>query len=369
VGLRPPEIRARERLLDAYEAGLAAVDAEEAVRRALAELPGDVEGRVVVLAFGKAARGMARAALALLPVADGFVIDSSGEDLGALRGRPGGHPVPHPDAAAVGAEVLDFARSLGAADTALCLVSGGGSAMLELPARGHTLDELTSETERLLRAGVDIGVINARRAQLSRLKGGGLARAMGPATVINLVLSDVAPLGPEVVASGPTVAPGAVTRLVGDGLTAAQAAAHALGAEVCTTPLRGEARRLGAALIDGNDRVWFGEPHVTVRGSGRGGRCRELALGAIGDLRGGALLAAGTDGVDGPGGGAGAIVDAAVLRAAAELGLDADEALADNDSGSFFDAVGATVTTGPTGTNVADLVLYLSSSATATSPR
>ncbi len=356
----------RARLLDAFEAALAAVDAEGATRAALREET--LSAGLYVLAFGKAARGMARAALDLEPVG-GFVVDTTGADLGVLSGRLGGHPVPHPRAADVGREVLDWARRRGPEDTVLCLVSGGGSSMLELPVDGLSLDEVVARTRAHLRGGSDISTTNAARREWSLLKGGKLAAAMAPARVVNLVLSDVAPHGPELVASGPTVAPGVSTRIVADGLTAAAAAAHALRVDVAREPLEGEARVLGRSIVRGPDGVWFGEPRVTVAGQGRGGRCRELALAALPGIGDGVLLAAGTDGVDGVPGGAGAIVDAATLRAAGRRGLDPTQALADNDSATFFEGLGATVITGPTGTNVADLVLYLSSSATATSPR
>jgi hydroxypyruvate reductase len=307
----------------------------------------------------------------VVSAAGGILIDPTAVDLGVLRGRFGGHPIPSDEAATVGREVLELARSLGSEDTALCLVSGGGSAMLELPAPGVTVEDITVRTRELLGAGVEIAEINAVRRSMSMLKGGKLAEEMAPARVVTVVLSDVLPHGPEVVASGPTIGSTTLVRVAADGRVAARAAAEAgriagCRVELWDKPVRGDARGLGRRLVrdsraHGHLLVAFGEPSVTVIGGGRGGRCRELALSALPGIAG-VLLAAGTDGVDGHPSGAGAIVDPAVARAVVAAGLDVGEALSENDSGTFFDRIESTVITGPTGTNVADLFLYLTAS-------
>jgi glycerate 2-kinase len=357
AALTASERALRVRAIDAYEVALVSVEATAATARVLRQL-GPLPGRVVVFAFGKAARAMAAAALDVLPVHGGFLIDRVGDDLGPISGRVGEHPTPSKNAASVGAEVLQLACSLGPGDTALCLVSGGGSSMLELPIPTMTMEEIVERTKSLLRGGLDIGAINQARSKWSQLKGGGLARALSPARVVNLVVSDVAPLGLDCVASGPTIALNSEEHLVSDGFIAAQSAAHALAVCVQVEPLRGEARTLGQLLVSSGPRVYYGEPHVTVTGTGDGGRCRELALAALNDVQG-VLLAAGTDGRDGHDSGAGAIVDPGVRRRARALGLDPGTYLANNDSATFFQAVGSTIQTGPTGTNVADLVLVL----------
>lgn len=356
----------RRRALDAVDAALNAVEPGRVTRAGLGILADQgvrLDG-CVVFAFGKAARGMAEAVLAEVPVRSGLVLGFEEGRLGPLRLVRAGHPVPLIDAAERGGEVLDLARSLGPGDVALCLVSGGGSAMLELPRPGFTLPDIRRRTRELLRADVDIGQLNRVRASMSLLKGGGLARAMSPAAVVNLVISDVPGHGPEVVASGPTVVPGARTLVVADNSTARDAAAWALGLEPDPVSTRGVAAEAGRAFYAGTSargRVAGGETTVVVSGGGRGGRNQEFVLGAAAGFEDGLLLSVGTDGVDGSSDAAGALLDEVVFREARRLGLDPSRSLADNDSDRFFAAAGGQIHTGPTGTNVADLHLCLRS--------
>lgn len=350
---------------------------------------------VTVFAFGKAAVPMARGALRAWPVQGGLVVSLAEASLPPLTVRRGGHPTPRPDAAAVGDEALALAATLGPEDVALALVSGGGSAMLERPREGVSLDEIASLTDALMRAGGDIAELNAVRRRLSAIKGGGLARAIAPARLVNVVLSDVPGASPALVASGPTCAPpdgpDPIEVLGRHGLLDAVSPAlrrwlarpmppltgpietivaadngtarRATGLADRGLRLRGEARDVGAAFArEGPGAGWVagGETVVTVVGEGRGGRSLELALGALAaGWRGGLLAAFGTDGVDGTSALAGALVDEAVVEAARARGLDPREHLARNDAGSFFDAVGSGLDCGPTGTNVADLVVAL----------
>lgn len=364
--LRPdlsPRLRVRRRTaLDAVDRALAAVDAETATAATLDRL-GDLRD-CTVLAFGKAAVPMARAALAAGVVKRGIVLGlgPSPPSLGPLRYLRAGHPVPVPDAAEHGREVLALARSLTADDVALCLVSGGGSAMLELPREGLTISDIVRQTEHLLRSGAHIAELNAARAPMSQLKGGRLADAMAPARVINLVLSDVGGHGPEVVASGPTVNASATTVLVAENRTAVVAVARA-GLELVPGLIHGPARSAGAGFYAGGRggaRVAGGEAVVEVRGDGRGGRNQEFALGAAAaGWAGGLVLSFGTDGIDGTSDAAGALVDDAVVARARALGFDLDDVLARNDTHGFFEAAGGQIITGPTGTNVADVALFL----------
>ncbi|HEY8430465.1 MAG TPA: MOFRL family protein, partial [Sandaracinaceae bacterium] len=255
---------------------------------------------------------------------------------------------------------------------------------------------------RLMHAGADIAELNAVRSALSRLKGGGLARAIAPARVCNVVLSDVPGHPLSIVASGPTCAPpteaprardvlerygllGSLgpgaraalerrrapirapirTELAADNGTARAAVverARALGVAMEDRPgfFAGEARAIGASIAP-SDRawVWGGESTVVVRGAGRGGRNQELVLAALSGWKRGLFVCFGTDGVDGSSDAAGALIDEHALRVAKERGLDPARALANNDAGTFFEALGTALRSGPTGTNVADLCFYL----------
>ncbi|MFK7990922.1 MAG: DUF4147 domain-containing protein [Sandaracinaceae bacterium] len=387
----PRRVRwARARALDIAEAGLRAVDAEHATRETLRRAP--VEGPVTLIAFGKASVPMARAALGEADVQGGLVValDPSGVSLGDLEVRLGGHPDPAPNAVATGRRVAELAGSLGPDDQALCLISGGGSAMLELPRQGIALETIHDARHTLMRAGAPIDVLNTVRASLSQIKGGGLARMVAPARLRTLVLSDVPgrPLscvasGPTMGLSGPPLAQIAATygltlpsaacaprmlpsppsvSLVADHRSArdaVRAAARDRGLSLQDRPgvFEGEARVLGGRLRGGG-WVWGGETTVVVRGGGRGGRNQEVALAAL--LSGwssSVLLAFGTDGVDGTSAAAGALVDAQAVKDAS--GLEPARALADNDSSGFFERLGTALHCGPTGTNVADLLLSI----------
>ncbi len=359
-----PDVRARRAYaLDLVERALAAVEAGAATERALDALGEDLDG-CTVFAFGKAAAPMTRALLGRVRPVRGLVF-GPGSDPGGLDPlgwRPGGHPVPVPDAAAHGAEALALAASLGPDDVAVCLVSGGGSAMLELPRDGLTIADVVRRTRRLLRDGADIAELNAARVRMSQLKGGRLGAAMAPARVINLVLSDVGGHGPELVASGPTVTPASTTIVVADNSTAVDAVAAA-GLELIPGVVHGTARWAGAAFYGGGGgppRVAGGETIVEVMGDGRGGRNQEFVLGAAAAAwAGGLVLSIGTDGIDGTSDAAGALLDEAVMARAHGLGLDLEDHLRRNDSHAFFERAGGRIVTGPTGTNVADLSLFL----------
>jgi glycerate 2-kinase len=364
LGIEAPEpvVRRRARALDAVDAALAAVDPVAATTRGLEQLAAEgfpLDG-CVVFAFGKASLGMAQAVLAACRPRGGVVLGFDEGAIGPLTLHQAGHPSPRTDAPRRGREVMELARSLGPDDLALCLVSGGGSAMLELPNDGLTLEGLAARSRQLMLDGAAIGELNRVRAAMSQLKGGQLARAMAPARIANLVLSDVPGHGPEVVASGPTVVPGASTIVVADNASARQAAAAALGLVPDPQPIVGIAVEQGAAFYGSSpSRVGGGETTVVVTGAGRGGRNQEFVLGAAHRWRGGLLLSVGTDGVDGSSDAAGALIDDVVLERAAAAGLSIPRILAANDSDALFRAAGGRIETGPTGTNVADLHIRL----------
>lgn len=409
----PSTVRGRRALaLDLAEAALQAVEPERATRdclRALLERGEALDG-ATLFAWGKAAVPMTRAALRTLDVSGGTVVAPSPivpawREPTKLEVRVGAHPDPAPDAVETGRVVLAKAEALGSNDVGLCLVSGGGSSLLELPHEGVTVAEISSIAARLRDAGADIEELNAVRRALSKLKGGGLGRAIAPARVVNLILSDVLGRLLATVASGPTCPPpegpaprdvveryglstdlggraaallgspaeepspfDVVTVLVADNDTARRAvreAAHERGLNLVDRPgyFSGEARALGAHLAredSPRDWVWGGETTVRVVGPGRGGRNQEVALGALGvGLAEGLLLCFGTDGIDGRSDAAGALVDAHAIASARRAGLDPARFLTENDATTFFDAIGTTLRCGPTSTNVADLCIRI----------
>jgi len=409
--------------LSSLRAAAGAVEPRRLVAAAAArlELP-RVSGRRVVAALGKAAPGLAAGWLEALP--DGadevLVLAPHGVPVlpevtaGATVLR-GAHPEPDVAGETAARTMLEIASGLDRDDLLVVLLSGGASALLAAPVAGVDLATVRQTTRLLLGAGATIGELNTVRRQLLAAAGGGLARAASPAAVVTLVLSDVVAGALADVASGPTVAsptgpadalavlerhglaaklrkvvtllerqasrplpplePGPL-HLLADNRTAVDAAAAWLESAGYATvtvehPLVGEAavrgRQLGAlavalqaprpvALVAG------GETTVTVRGSGRGGRCQELALAAALELdraEGRVLLAAGTDGVDGATSHAGGLVDGTTASRLRERGVDPVAALAGNDSGTALATAGDVIVTGPTGTNVADLVIVL----------
>lgn len=400
---------AHELLTGCFLAGVGAVDPQRAVAEHLDPLL--FPSPPTVLALGKAAPAMARGAADALGVdhLDGVVVSNHVAEIpDGLRLVVGNHPVPGTQSLEAGAALFDAAHRLGEGDTAVVLISGGGSALAEVPVSGIDLDDIARTNEVLLTCGADIEQTNTIRRRLSAFKGGGLAAAVSPARLITLVVSDVVgdPLG--TIASGPTVASvGAVSavdvvadlgiaHLLSDTVIGAlsqppvasssvpdqeiaviangSAAAHAAAAAaerkgfpttVVDTRLIGEASVAAGEALErarGSISVYTGETTVNVVGSGTGGRNQEAALAAAIILEGrpdAFFLAAGTDGIDGSTSAAGAIADGTTLHRARALGLDPGGMLDANDSGSFFAALGDQISIGPTGTNVGDLWLVL----------
>lgn len=410
----------RDELVALYRAALDAVHAGRAVARALPEALAGA-GPVVVLAVGKAALAMAAASVAALGerVQGGAVCSARAGSarLAGLRVREAAHPLPDARSVAAAEEALRIAAHLRGDETLLVLLSGGASSLWCAPVEGVTLADKRATGELLLRSGADIAEINAVRKHLSRIKGGWLARAAGPERVATLAVSDVRGNRPDTIGSGPTVADatrhtdalGALERygLLGrvpetvrahleegargrrsetpkadelgatrfrvvacldDALAAAAAARASEGPVVSLGAfLYGDvadlARGLAARVRDAADHTLLiagGEPSVRVRGPGRGGRCQELALRLALELegeRGWTALCAGTDGADGSTDAAGAVVDSRTLERARARGLAARECLARSDSFALLEASGDLLRTGPTDTNVSDVVL------------
>jgi hydroxypyruvate reductase len=396
----------REQLLDIYAAALRRVDGNAAVQQALA---GRAFGPCAAVAVGKAGAAMMGGAVARLQsdLRRGLVITKRGHgDPGQWRHHPvdlveSSHPVPDASSLAAGERLLGFLRDLPPDLPLLVLVSGGASALVEVPRQGVTLADLQRANAWLLASGLPIGEMNKVRKALSRIKGGGLLHYLGDRPVLGLLISDVPNDEPAVIGSGLLVPapPGelpplpdwlaALTRgagdeppppeppelrlvaTLGDALAAAAAAGEAAGLAVHRHPefLEGEAagrgRALAAQLLEAPPglHLWGGETTVTLPARpGRGGRNQHLALAAAQLLEGRAdilLLAAGTDGSDGPTEDAGGLVDGGTWQRALDEGLDPQQALQRADAGSVLAATGDLVHTGPTGTNVMDLVLAL----------
>lgn len=407
--------RERALLEGAYWAALAAVAPAQLLAPHLSGPPPDR-----VLAFGKAALPMVRAACAVWPGLRGLAVPpDSTPDLSAPDGIqviPGGHPLPTSGSVRAARRALALVGALPAGARLLVLVSGGGSALLAAP-QGVTLAQTVALTRELLRAGADITEINTVRKHLSGIKGGRLAAATR-AQVTALLLSDVVGDDPATIASGPTVpdattygdalavlerygihAPGARAALIAGARgespetpkpgslphashmvigsnrhLLAAASAHLEGQGIRTLvvpePVVGDVQAVAqrhAALIWHHRGcgplalISGGEATVQVRGDGVGGRNSEFALRLLHLLgeNGVWALAAGSDGIDGRSDAAGAFLTPDSLRRARAAGLDLADHLRRNDSGTVFAALGDAFVTGPTGHNLNDLSMVL----------
>jgi hydroxypyruvate reductase len=346
-------------------------------------------GRVWLFAIGKAAHGMATGLTHWLRASGraihrGLVVSTNlpAERLPALEYVVGDHPVPGEQSFAAAAKVSRLASEVQAGDQVYVLISGGTSSLIGAPLGGISESEYRSTFETLLASGIDITAMNAVRKQRSRWADGRLAAALQHASVQPVIMSDVMTNDPATIGSGPChpesetaaahVAPALIAR---HDLTvrAARNAALPYGLPVQTAPdMRGEARETGRALarhlvtlsLAVSQRrivVCGGETTVTLGDSyGLGGRCQELALSAAEELARTpaaniTLLAAGTDGRDGPTDAAGAVIDANTWQSLVDAGSNPAEALAGHDAYTALNALGALVRTGPTGTNMLDL--------------
>ena len=400
-------------------AALQAVNPAAAIRRSL--LPADVAEaeHVFVVGAGKAGVSMAQATAEILgDRLTAGVVSVPKTPVSApnrLRFVEGGHPLPTAGTLTAGRAIADLLSQTTARDLVIALISGGGSALLELPRPGVSLEDLQTVNMVLLKCGAAIHEINLVRQQLSEIKGGGLLRLAYPASVLGLILSDVVGNPLNLVASGPTVPaettaadalaviekyqlnaalppavvqclahpnpksavryPKSVNRLIASNCLAGEAAAAKaieLGFEISFVAdnWQGEAREVGKKLAElaaswGQGARAFvvgGETTVTVRGAGKGGRNQEVALAAAQVLAGQpgiAIATLATDGVDGPTDAAGAVVTGDTFARAHALGLDSQAYLDANNAYPFFAALGDLIITGPTGTNVNDLIFGL----------
>ena len=392
---------------------IAAVLPDEAVRRTLkGYTPGT--GKTLLVAAGKAAWQMAKAAVDTLGQVDGgVVITKYGHVMGEIPGVvccEAGHPVPDENSFAAAKKALELVRNRSAGDTVIFLLSGGGSALFELPRIPG--EELQDITRQLLASGADIVEMNTIRKRLSAVKGGRFALACAPAKVLSIVLSDILGDPLDMIASGPAypdsstceqaraiaakydlkLSPDAEKLLseetpktlqnvethingsVRELCAAAAAAAQKLGYDpiILTDQLCCEAREAGsflASILKSHAQsekslafIAGGETVVHLNGHGLGGRNQELALAAapgIADIPGAAVFSVGSDGTDGPTDAAGGYVDGETCAALAERGISVFDMLRDNDAYHALQAVSGLIVTGPTGTNVNDVAVAL----------
>ncbi len=378
---------------------------------------------IYVVGMGKAAIPMAEAVYDILGErVEGYLNAPKDEVIGNLICHKAGHPIPDEDGVEGAKFIWDLVSKAGANDLVICLISGGGSAMAPLPKDGISLADKQLVTELLLKSGADIHEINKVRKYLSKIKGGGLARQAYPAKIVSLILSDVVGDSIETIASGPTFPvflskrevisiirrydledriPSNVKKvleekaeeppnddvisqnikniIVGSNIKALKAAfkkSKALGynAIILTSTMEGEAKEVALLLMAISREIVKrdhpikkpaiilvgGETTVTVCGKGCGGRNQELVLSGLRRIGPSITLAAmGTDGIDGNTPAAGAIGDIHILDEAKRMGLVIEKYLSQNDSYNFFSKTNGLIITGPTATNVADVVVVM----------
>lgn len=389
------------------------VQPDSAVIRALKETT--LNGKIKLVAAGKAAWQMAKAASNYLGerLEQGIVITKYGHvrgELPRIRCCEAGHPVPDEGSFDAARKALALTENLTKDDTVLFLLSGGGSALFELPL--IPAEELQDATRQLLACGADIVEINTLRKRLSAVKGGRFAQHCAPAKVFSIILSDILGDPPDMIASGPTCPDSStcadameivrrydlslneetrrlltvetpktlanarwmITGSVRELCAAAARSCRKLGYEpfFLTDRLCCQAREAGSVMAsilrthagDGKKLAFLagGETVVRLTGSGKGGRNQELALAAaegISGLSNAALFSVGSDGTDGPTDAAGGFVDGATRQRLLEEGIHIDQVLLNNDAYHALQRTDGLIFTGPTGTNVNDVTVGL----------
>ena len=403
----------RKRADQIVAASIRAVQPDDAVARALKGVV--FPGRVVLVAAGKAAWQMAKAARDCLGdrIDSGVVVTKYGHVMGPLGNfdcREAGHPVPDENSFAATQAALDLVSNLTEEDTVLFLLSGGGSALFEKPlVPGAVLQDITGQ---LLACGADIVEINTIRKRLSAVKGGRFAESCAPAKVFSIVLSDILGDPLDMIASGPAV-PDTATCAQAESIAQKYSLHLTEEAKVClhietpkqltnvTTQITGSVRELCAAAAAECKRLGYepvlltdqlccqakeagsflgtvlrthhsqgrklaflagGETVVQLTGHGKGGRNQELALAAapaLEGLSGVCVFSVGSDGTDGPTDAAGGYVDGQSNGELTAKGLSVFEVLKENDAYHALQSIGGLIITGPTGTNVNDVAVAL----------
>jgi len=433
--------KAREIMLKLLESAIEVADAKKSITSSISlkddllsikDLEIHPEGRVLVIGAGKASGKMAEGVESVLlnKIHAGCVNVLKGTEglfsLKKVKAFPAGHPIPDYNTLKGTRNIVELIKGLSKSDVVIALISGGGSALMEMPMPGITLEDLNRATKILLECGARIQEINCVRKHISQVKGGRLARLCYPATVISLIISDVIGDPLDSIASGPTAPdtttfedawevlekydllnkmPESIVETIRKGVrgeiqdtpkpgdpifeqvhnfivanneksliaAANRAKAMNLNTLVLGSFIEGEARHVGQALAGIAQGIKHqsvpisppaavlagGETTVRVVGSGKGGRNQEVVLGSvekIADEEGICIASVGTDGVDGVTDAAGAIADGNSLSRALELGLKPSTFLNRNDSYSFFLALNDLIFTGPTLTNVMDVM-------------
>lgn len=393
---------------------IGAVMPEEAVVRALSKAA--LAGDIYIVAVGKAAYSMAKAASEHVSYKKGIVITKYGHVKGELERIEcfeAGHPVLDENSVKATEKVLELVAGLKAEDTVLFLLSGGGSALFEKPL--VDLSELQDITGQLLACGADINEINTIRKRLSGVKGGRFAEIAAPAKIYSIILSDIVGDPLDMIASGPTVPDSSTCEMAKEivkkyGIKLSKEAEKLLEVEtpkeisnaanvvigsvkeLCkaagkcceelgyrtvflTDRATGEAREVGKILgqiacshaFDGEKNAYIlgGETVVHLKGNGLGGRNQEIACGAAKALAGFdnvAVFSVGSDGTDGPTDAAGGYVDGDTMKSLSDAGISFarfNQILEDNNCYRILDACGGLIKTGPTGTNVNDFSVVL----------
>jgi glycerate 2-kinase len=401
----------RAHALEILEAGVESVLPEKAVPEFLNKEAFIFPSKVTVFGWGKASTAMYEILRNNYAgeITFGHVItfseDKRSPSHPELEILFGAHPLPDSSSTVSGEKLLSKAEELGEKDTLVCLISGGGSSMFEVPREEINLETLRAIYKILIESGADIHEVNSVRRALSKNKGGGMAKAAYPAKIINIVISDVIENNLEDISSGPTVQDplkiepqdvikkykleerlddkildivknykpleekyfqNVKTYIIADN-EKAQKAMIKKGRSLGYNPIRfpkfisGEARSASHFFMnsEGELIIGGGETTVTVKGKGQGGRNQEFVLGGLKELKQGILASVGTDGIDGSSEAAGAIGDMRLKEIADSKGYEIDSFLNNNDSNSFFRDCGGLLITGSTGTNVADICIYL----------
>lgn len=432
----------RNKAIEIFLAGVESVKPDNLIRRYVSikdnilqieELSFDLSKlkNIYIVGAGKASASMARAIENILDarITGGHIVTkyNHSEPLRFIGTTEAGHPVPDENGIKGTDQILSIVNKAGKDDLVICLISGGGSALLADVPEGCTLDDLKKLSSILLRTGANINEMNCIRKHLSRVKGGHLAKAASPARVVSLILSDVIGDPLDVIASGPTAPdpttfadaiaiikkykiedeiPQKIYSVLQDGfndklqetlkasdtvlsrtknliigtnllsLKTAREKAQSMGYEcqVITNKLQGDISDVSDYIVENihaagkekaNQKIcllFAGEPTVKVTGNGLGGRNQHLALIIAKNLKnssGVTFLSGGTDGSDGPTDAAGAVVDSSTFFTASDLHLDIEQYINDNDSYNFFRQEGGLIITGPTQTNVMDLMVAL----------
>ena len=407
-------------LRSAFQAAIDQADPKAAVARHMTALSHNANGRVIVIAAGKAAPAMLRGAMAQLGQNIEAICVTHKENQDRIENIPffnSGHPIPDDVGLQATQMITEILARTTADDHVIALISGGASALLPAPAQGISLADKQALNAALLASGLDIVEMNMIRQQVSTSKGGGLLSQAAPAPVSAYIPSDVVGDDLRAIASGPTVAPlgtktsarerlqqvgawdtlpasitvhmqgpdvnddlpKATNTLVGSNRQSVEAAAAHLRPDfnviAIDDPLVGDVDTAAQTIITALDNqlpvsaptaiVWGGETTVQLQGDGRGGRNQEMALLVAQHLndcnptQGIHFLSGGTDGRDGPTDAAGAIVDAGTWARITDAGLDPAALLANNNSYAALQASGDLLITGATGTNVADIQILM----------